>query len=193
MFAAVPVHIYAETNTFLMNVWTHRGPAKVLQRIFTKVSLCWSQKTFPGLGLNRIFWTANQLPLLFTCLWPCSCAACRMLSNALGTAATAVLMKRQILLLISACGHAAGQESPWIMGCSPQVPSRTGLPPSAVAGAWCQYSEPGTLNGGNNEYHHAGARREALWVVREKRGWLRRQGSESANHAKPVLCQAENN
>lgn len=38
-----------------------------------------------------------------------------------------------------------------------------------------------------------GRKRSFVWVVREKKGRLRRQGSESANHAKPVLCQAGDN
>lgn len=61
-------------------------------------------------------------------------AACRTLSNALGTAAIAVLMDGQILMVINASGHAAGEDNRWVMGCSLQVPSTTGLLPSAVAG-----------------------------------------------------------
>lgn len=152
---------------------------------------------FPGFGLNRIFWTASQLPLFFACLWPYSCAACRALSNALGTAATAVLREGQVLLLFSACGHAAGQDSPWILGCSPRCPAGQGclhqLGQEADVSALSLAPWMGVITSIITQELEVGRKRSFVWVVREKRGWLRRQGSESANHAKPVLCQAGNN
>lgn len=79
----------------------------------------------------------------------------------------------------------------------PQVPSRTGLPPSAVAQSDVSVLSlapwMGVITSIITQELEVGRKRSFVWVVREKRGWLRRQGSESANHAEPVLCQAGNN
>lgn len=119
-------------------------------------------------------------------------------SNALRTAAIAVLIDGQFLLVVSALVtqlvraaaalRAALLRCPAQQSCFHRLRQEMASENILSLALWME-----VITSIVTQEPEVDRKRTFVWVVREKKGRLSRQGSESANHTKPVLCQAGNN